>query len=69
MLRKKISYLDNNTNLLKYIQIVYLTTLSSSENKENFESKIYLVWKNLLWHINININIQKYYFKTGILED
>ena len=49
----KISYLDNNTNLLKYIQIVYLTTLfSSSENKENFESKIYPIWKNLFWHIN-----------------
>jgi len=48
-----ISYLDNNTNLLKYIQIVYLTTLfSSSENKEYFESNISLIWKNLFWHIN-----------------
>lgn len=56
----KVSYLDNNTNLLKYIQIVYMTTLfSSSENKENFESKIYPIWKNLLWYINENINFQK----------
>jgi len=56
----KISYLDNNTNLLKYIQIVYLTTLfSSSENKENFESKIYPIWKNLLWYIKENTNLQK----------
>lgn len=56
----KISYLNNNTNLLKYIQIVYLTTLfSSSENKENFESKIYPIWKNLLCYIKENTNLQK----------
>lgn len=56
----KIPYLENNTNLLKYIQIVYLTTLfSSSENKENFESKIYPIWKNLLWYIKDNTNFQK----------
>ena len=56
----KVSYLDNNTNLLKYIQIVYLTTLfSSSENKENFESKIYPIWKNLLWYIKENTSFHK----------
>lgn len=56
----KMPYLENNTNLLKYIQIVYLITLfTSSENKENFESKIYPIWKNLLWHINQNDTIEK----------
>lgn len=56
----KIPYLENNTNLLKYIQIVYLITLfSSSENKEHFESKIYPIWNNLLWHINQNDTIEK----------
>lgn len=56
----KIPYLENHTNLLKYIQIVYLTTLfSSSENKENFESKIYPIWKNLLWYIEENTTLQK----------
>lgn len=56
----KIPYLENHTNLLKYIQIVYLSTLfSSSENKENFESKIYPIWKNLLWYIKENTNLQK----------
>lgn len=56
----KIPYLENHANLLKYIQIVYLTTLFlSSENKENFESKIYPIWKNLLWYIKENTNLQK----------
>ncbi|MFW2351885.1 reverse transcriptase domain-containing protein [Aliarcobacter butzleri] len=60
VIESKIPYLENHTNLLKYIQIVYLSTLfSSSENKENFESKIYPIWKNLLWYIKHNSNLQK----------
>ena len=55
-----LAYLDNKTNLIKYIQIVYLITLyASSENQKNFESKIYPIWKNLLWNINQSETIDK----------
>jgi hypothetical protein len=56
----EISYFKSNSNLVKYIQIVYLVTLfSSSENKIYFESKIYPIWKNLIWYIDKNASLQK----------
>jgi len=55
-----LPYLGNNANLLKYIQIVYITTLYSEFNKaEYFEAKIYPIWQNLFWNINENESINE----------
>lgn len=58
--KRVLPYLDNNTNLLKYIQIVYITTLYSKFDKaEYFEASIYSIWQNLFWNVNKNESINE----------
>lgn len=55
-----LPYLDNNTNLLKYIQITYITTLYSKfDQAQYFEASIYPIWQNLFWNINENDSINE----------
>ena len=62
--KTEIEYLAQKTNLLKYIQLLYISMLFYTHSDGNsFENIIFPLWQNLLYNIDINnfenLNIKK----------
>jgi len=63
-LQKNIDYLENESNLFKYIQLLYMSMLFyTHEDNTSFENIMFPIWQNLLFNIENsdfeNLNIKK----------